>query len=127
MKLSLCALNVSLTISYSRAFTINPMVRICTQSKYIDTSSTTTNTRGPLYVAAGEADAIDVEAEEVAAPGTMRVAEIKSELELRGIVYSDCFDKESLAQKLVHARASGKADPSIIDRFNKQKVCVVSL
>ena len=38
-------------------------------------------------------------------PGTMRVAEIKSELDLRGIDYSDCFDKESLAQKLVKARS----------------------
>ena len=101
------------------------MVRICTtQSKYIDdtsTSSSSTSSTTTLY-AAGEADAIDVDAEEVAAPGTMRVAEIKSELELRGIVYSDCFDKESLAQKLVRARASGTADPSIIDQFNKQKV-----
>ena len=104
------------------------MVRICTQSKYIgDTSmsrSTTSSTSGTtaLY-AAGEADDIDIDdAEEVAAPGTMRVAEIKSELELRGIIYSDCFDKESLAQKLVRARASGTADPSIIDQFNKQKV-----
>lgn len=103
------------------------MVRICTQSKYIgDTSmsrSTTssTSTTTALY-AAGEADDIDIDdAEEVAAPGTMRVAEIKSELELRGIIYSDCFDKESLAQKLVRARASGTADPSIIDQFNKQK------
>jgi hypothetical protein len=40
-----------------------------------------------------------------AEPGTMRVAEIKSELDLRGVDYSDCFDKESLAQKLVQARA----------------------
>lgn len=103
------------------------MVRICTQSKYIgDTSmsrSTTssTSTTTALY-AAGEADDIDIDdAEEVSAPGTMRVAEIKSELELRGIIYSDCFDKESLAQKLVRARASGTADPSIIDQFNKQK------
>ena len=107
------------------------MVRICTtQSKYIDdtssTSTSSTSSSTALY-AAGEADAIDVDAEEVAAPGTMRVAEIKSELELRGIVYSDCFDKESLAQKLVKARASGKADPSIIDQFNKQKVRIISL
>lgn len=53
-------------------------------------------------------------------PGRMRVLEIKSELDLRGVDYSDCFDKENLAQKLVQARASGKADPSIIDQFNKQ-------
>ena len=44
--------------------------------------------------------------EEDEEPGKMRVAEIKSELDLRGITYSDCFDKESLAQKLVKARAT---------------------
>lgn len=53
---------------------------------------------------AESSDVIDVEAEEEE-PGTMRVSEIKSELDLRGIDYSDCFDKESLAQKLVEARA----------------------
>jgi len=119
MKLCLFALHASLGISYSRAFTVNPMVRICAQSKYIDTRSTA------LHAAAQESDAIDVEAEEVVAPGTMRVAEIKSELDLRGIEYTDCFDKESLAQKLVKARASGQADPSIIDQFNKQKVSTI--
>ncbi len=54
--------------------------------------------------------------------GTMRVSELKSELSLRGIDFSDCFDKESLAIKLRDARASGKADPTIIDQFNKQRV-----
>jgi len=53
--------------------------------------------------------------------GTMRISEIKSELKLRGIDFSDCFDKESLALKLRNARASGKADPSIVDQFNKQR------
>ncbi len=63
--------------------------------------------------------------EDEAEPGTMRVAEIKSELDLRGVSYSDCFDKESLAQRLVEARASGRADPAIIDQFNKQKVSIL--
>jgi len=55
-------------------------------------------------------------------PGSMRVAEIKSELKLRSVVHSDCFDKESLVQKLTEARIAGKADPSIIDQFNKQRL-----
>lgn len=65
---------------------------------------------------------IDVEFEDddEAEVGTMRVSEIKSELTLRGVNFSDCFDKESLAVKLRDARASGKADPTIIDQFNKQ-------
>mmetsp|Transcript_3806 Transcript_3806/g.5721 ORF Transcript_3806/g.5721 Transcript_3806/m.5721 type:complete len:219 (+) Transcript_3806:100-756(+) len=73
-----------------------------------------------LHAADGDST-IDVDHEELE-PGTMRVSEIKSELDLRGVDYSDCFDKESLAKKLVGARASGKADPSIIDQFNKQRL-----
>lgn len=52
----------------------------------------------------------------------MRVSEIKSELDLRGISYADCFDKESLVLRLEEARATGKADPSILEKFNKQKL-----
>ena len=48
---------------------------------------------------------IDTDNEDIVEPGTMRVSEIKSELDLRKVDYSDCFDKESLAQKLVQARA----------------------
>jgi hypothetical protein len=55
-------------------------------------------------------------------PGKMRVSEIKAELDLRNISYKDCFDKESLVQRLQDARASGKADPSILEKFNKQKL-----
>ena len=51
------------------------------------------------------AEANEIDDDEDAEPGTMRVAEIKSELDLRGINYSDCFDKESLANKLIEARA----------------------
>ena len=55
-------------------------------------------------------------------PGKMRVSEIKSELELRDVDYSDCFDKESLIQKLEEARGTGKATPALIDKFNKAKL-----
>lgn len=55
-------------------------------------------------------------------PGKMRVAEIKAELDLRGIDYSDCFEKESLMERLEEARATGRSNPDIIDKFNKQKL-----
>ena len=48
-------------------------------------------------------------------PGQMKISEIKSELDLRKVSYSDCFDRDSLETRLNDARASGKADPSIID------------
>ena len=69
-----------------------------------------------------EDDDDDEEEEEVVEPGKMRVSEIKAELDMRGINYKDCFDKESLQQRLSDARATGKANPKIIDNFNKQKV-----
>jgi hypothetical protein len=52
-------------------------------------------------------------------PGQMKISEIKSELDLRAVSYSDCFDRESLETRLNEARCTGKADPSILDRFNK--------
>lgn len=52
-------------------------------------------------------------------PGQMKISEIKSELDLRAVSYSDCFDRESLEMRLNEARCTGKADPSILDRFNK--------
>jgi hypothetical protein len=55
-------------------------------------------------------------------PGKMRVAEIKAELFLRNISYADCFDKESLVQRLRKARKEGVADPAILDKFNKQNL-----
>ena len=80
------------------------------------------NRNGPFvrFAASDSNTAIDVEGE-VEEPGTMRVSEIKAELNLRGIDYTDCFDKESLAQRLREARAKGKADPSILEKFNKSK------
>lgn len=62
------------------------------------------------------------EDEEQVEPGKMRVSEIKAELELRGVTFSDCFDKESLEKRLLEARKSGKADPDLLDKFNKQRV-----
>lgn len=53
-------------------------------------------------------------------PGKMRVSELKAELDLRAVDYSDCIDKESLSAKLLRARTTGKASPAIIDDFNKK-------
>jgi hypothetical protein len=55
-------------------------------------------------------------------PGMMRISEIKAELDLRNISYNDCFDKESLVQRLIKARKDGIADPSILEKFNKQNL-----
>lgn len=52
-------------------------------------------------------------------PGKMRVSEIKAELDLRKVSYADCFDKDSLVQRLTKARKEGAADPSILETFNK--------
>lgn len=60
--------------------------------------------------------------DDLIAPNKMRVSEIKAELDLRGISYADCFDKESLAARLDEARVSGKADPKILEKFNRQKL-----
>jgi len=64
----------------------------------------------------------DADDEEEVEPGKMRVSEIKAELDLRGISWADCFDKEALVLRLEEARATGKADPSILEKFNKQKL-----
>ena len=63
-----------------------------------------------------------LDGEEEVEPGKMRVSEIKSELDMRGIKYTDCFDKESLVERLQEARATGRADPSILNEFNKKKL-----
>ena len=64
----------------------------------------------------------DDDDEEEVEPGKMRVSEIKAELDMRGVSYADCFDKESLATRLEEARATGKANPEILEKFNKAKV-----
>jgi hypothetical protein len=60
--------------------------------------------------------------EDIIEPGKMRVSEIKSELDMRGVSYKDCFDKESLVERLRESRATGKADPKILIEFNKKKL-----
>lgn len=60
--------------------------------------------------------------DENAEPGRMKISEIKAELDLRGVSYVDCFDRESLSERLMVARATGRANPDILDRFNKAKL-----
>lgn len=69
-------------------------------------------------------DAFEVEEtdDEDIEPGKMRVSEIKAELDLREVSYKDCFDKEALVQRLQEARATGKANPAILEKFNKQNL-----
>lgn len=64
----------------------------------------------------------DYSGDEAIAPNLMRVSEIKGELELRGVDYSKCIDKESLVETLEQARASGRANPDILQQFNKRKL-----
>lgn len=71
---------------------------------------------------AGDDNLDDDELDEEIEPGKMRVSEIKAELELRGVEYKDCFDKESLSERLLEARATGKANPAILEKFNRAKL-----
>mmetsp|Transcript_10154 Transcript_10154/g.15350 ORF Transcript_10154/g.15350 Transcript_10154/m.15350 type:complete len:209 (+) Transcript_10154:81-707(+) len=73
----------------------------------------------PLWMVVGADDDVD---DEPALPGQMKISEIKSELDLRKISHTDCFDRESLELRLIDARSSGKADPSMIDEFNKRNL-----
>jgi hypothetical protein len=50
----------------------------------------------------------------------MRVSELKAELDLRKIDYANMFEKDELARCLADARAAGRADPSLLDDFNRQ-------
>lgn len=68
---------------------------------------------------------IDDDDEDDLEVGKMRVSEIKAELKLRQVDFSDCFDKESLSKRLLDARCKGKADPTIIDQFNQQSVSLL--
>ena len=93
------------------------------QTSPTTTTTTTTTTRWER-TSAEEYAALqdDDDEEEETPPGQMRVSEIKAELEVRGISYTDCFDKESLAERLTEARTKGQANPDIIDKFNRQKM-----
>jgi hypothetical protein len=81
-----------------------------TSAPFVSTQGSLTSTANVSFLKNRQllqlnAEANEIDDDEDAEPGTMRVAEIKSELDLRGINYSDCFDKESLANKLIEARA----------------------
>ena len=71
----------------------------------------------------------------------MTLDELKSELDVRSVNYDDCFSKNELAQRLKESRLhslthlltysltnsltqrlTGKADPSIIDKFNNLEI-----
>ena len=52
----------------------------------------------------------------------MKVSEIKSELDLRKISYEGLFEKEEYAKLLSESRSKGRADPSLVDEFNKASV-----
>ena len=52
----------------------------------------------------------------------MKVSEIKAELDLRGISYAGLFEKSELARALADSRSSGRANPEILDNFNRQKM-----
>lgn len=73
-------------------------------------------------LALSASDGGDDEGSDEEEPGKMKVSEIKAELKLRGVSFNDCFDKEALVARLQEARYSGKADPEILDKFNKEKV-----
>ena len=50
----------------------------------------------------------------------MSVDEIKSELDLRRIDFSDCVSKSQLQQRLNENRSKGTANPDIFDKFNNK-------
>lgn len=51
--------------------------------------------------------------------GDLTVDELKAELEMRSIDYSNVITKNDLLRLLREARVTGKADPSIVDRWNE--------
>ena len=52
----------------------------------------------------------------------MKVSEIKAELDLRGISHDGLFEKSELARALALSRSQGRADPEILNQFNRQKM-----
>jgi hypothetical protein len=49
----------------------------------------------------------------------MTIDEMKAELDLRGVDYTDCVSKNELLERLRDTRTLGKADPSVISKFNE--------
>jgi len=83
-------------------------------------------TSAPITISHSALQAVEIgptdDGVEQAEPGQMKVSEIKSELDLRKVKYGDCFDRQSLEERLNEARSQGKADESIIDEFNKRNL-----
>jgi hypothetical protein len=51
----------------------------------------------------------------------MSLDELKAELDMRGVNYEDCVNKQQLVEKLIGSRTLGKADPSMLKTFNTLK------
>lgn len=64
----------------------------------------------------------EYDAEDRANCRAMRAAEIKAELEVRGISFEGVMEKDELADMLARARAEGKASPDILETFNKENL-----
>ncbi|KAL9180202.1 hypothetical protein ACHAXT_008172 [Thalassiosira profunda] len=68
--------------------------------------------RRPSWGRAPSLYAESLDSETLPAPSDMRLREIQSELKERSISYADCFDRESLAKRLVEAR-EGLVEPTV--------------
>ncbi|CAM9693221.1 unnamed protein product [Ascophyllum nodosum] len=60
--------------------------------------------------------------EDIEGVAKMRAKEIKAELDVRGVSYEGIYEKRDLVDKLIEARSLGKANPSIVDEFNKENL-----
>ena len=61
---------------------------------------------------------------------SLRVSEIRSELDERGVSYDDCFDKESLVQRLKEAREKGvekKEEEPAVDEATDSEAPVIDI
>mmetsp|Transcript_25804 Transcript_25804/g.43999 ORF Transcript_25804/g.43999 Transcript_25804/m.43999 type:complete len:215 (-) Transcript_25804:141-785(-) len=50
----------------------------------------------------------------------MKAQELKAELNLRKVSFVGCYDKTDLQNLLRDSRVSGRCDPEVIERFNRQ-------
>ena len=120
----LSVLSLLATIQLSQSFTfINTHSQRTISNSNFFNLNTNKSPKG-LQLSSSSSPSIEEfeENDEEIEPGKMRVSEIKAELNLRNVYFSDCFDKESLANRLIEARGSGKSDPSLVDEFNKRKL-----
>jgi hypothetical protein len=113
--LSMALLVIVCNASWSAAFVVFPAAG---PKASFGVQSAVYSSESPIDVGSSDGD----EDDEVVEPGKMRVSEIKAELDMRRVPYDDCFDKDSLALRLESARSTGKADPSILTDFNKQRL-----